>query len=86
MIIQGGNHAGFGDYGPQSGDKAADISAKEQQQATAGAVLAWITDMEEYNSFITGKDGTPLIEMVDREKMQWVMPTIARTGEAYDDP
>ena len=73
MIIQGGNHAGFGDYGPQSGDKAADISAKEQQQATAGAVLAWITDMEEYNSFITGKNGTPLIEMVDREKMQWVI-------------
>ena len=43
VIIPGGNHAGFGDYGPQSGDRAAAISAREQQQAAADAVLAWIS-------------------------------------------
>ena len=43
VIIPGGNHAGFGDYGPQAGDRAAAISAQEQQQAAADAVLAWIS-------------------------------------------
>ena len=43
VIIRGGNHAGFGDYGEQSGDKAAVITAAEQQQATVDAVLAWIS-------------------------------------------
>ena len=43
VIIPGGNHAGFGDYGPQSGDRAAAISAQEHQQAAADAVLTWIS-------------------------------------------
>lgn len=36
--IRGGNHAGFGDYGPQSGDGAATITADEQQELAARAV------------------------------------------------
>jgi pimeloyl-ACP methyl ester carboxylesterase len=38
--IAGGNHAQFGSYGPQAGDRAATISAEEQwAQATAATVL-----------------------------------------------
>ncbi len=35
--ILGGNHAGFGDYGPQSGDGAAQITAAAQWQQTLAA-------------------------------------------------
>lgn len=38
LIIDGGNHAGFGDYGPQSGDGQATIDASEQQARTADAI------------------------------------------------
>ncbi len=38
--IAGGNHAGFADYGPQDGDGEATISAEEQRQQTADALLA----------------------------------------------
>ena len=39
VIIEGGNHAGFGDYGEQKGDGTASISAEEQQEQTAEAIL-----------------------------------------------
>lgn len=35
--IQGGNHAQFGDYGPQSGDNSASISQAEQQKQAVAA-------------------------------------------------
>jgi len=38
-VIEGGNHAQFGDYGPQKGDGTATISREEQQQLTAEAIL-----------------------------------------------
>ncbi len=38
LAIEGGNHAQFGNYGPQAGDGEASISASEQQQATAQAI------------------------------------------------
>lgn len=38
--IVGGNHAGFGDYGPQDGDGEAAISAADQQEEVVDAVLA----------------------------------------------
>ena len=38
-IIDGGNHAQFGNYGAQEGDGEATISAGEQQRRTAYAVL-----------------------------------------------
>jgi hypothetical protein len=42
LVIPGGNHAQFGDYGPQWGDGAADISAEEQREAAVSAILRWI--------------------------------------------
>lgn len=41
-IIEGGNHAQFGSYGPQDGDGEASISEIEQQQAVIDAVLTFI--------------------------------------------
>ncbi len=40
--IQGGNHAQFGNYGPQKGDLPATISAQEQQAQTAAAIEEFI--------------------------------------------
>lgn len=39
VVIQGGNHAGFGSYGKQDGDNEATVTAQEQQAYTAQAVL-----------------------------------------------
>ncbi len=41
-IIEGGNHARFGNYGPQKGDGAATISAEEQQRAAAEYIASHI--------------------------------------------
>lgn len=41
VCIEGGNHAGFGYYGEQSGDGAAVISKEEQQQITIEAILEY---------------------------------------------
>lgn len=38
LVIEGGNHAGFGDYGPQAGDGEATIPAHDQQAQTAEAI------------------------------------------------
>ena len=40
LVIEGGNHAGFGDYGPQSGDGEAAISADDQQTQAADAIAS----------------------------------------------
>jgi dienelactone hydrolase len=37
--VEGGNHAQFGDYGPQEGDLSPTISAAEQQQTAATATV-----------------------------------------------
>ena len=41
--IEGGNHAKFGNYGPQKGDGIASVSAEEQQRLAADRILYWIT-------------------------------------------
>ena len=41
-IIEGGNHAGFGNYGDQKGDGHADITAEKQQAAAIQALFSWI--------------------------------------------
>ena len=41
--IEGGNHAQFGNYGPQKGDLPATISAEEQQRQTVEAIEAFLT-------------------------------------------
>ena len=40
--IEGGNHAQFGNYGPQKGDLPATISAEEQQAQTVEAITDFI--------------------------------------------
>lgn len=40
--IEGGNHAQFGNYGPQDGDAEATISAEEQQRQTVDAVIEFV--------------------------------------------
>lgn len=42
LEIEGGNHAGFGDYGPQNGDGSATISAAEQQRQVVAALIELI--------------------------------------------
>ena len=42
MLLEGGNHAQFGNYGFQKGDAAAEISAEEQQLRTVDIIKAWI--------------------------------------------
>ena len=42
IVLQGGNHAGFGCYGPQKGDGEADITSKQQQADTAQAIAEFI--------------------------------------------
>lgn len=42
--IEGGNHAQFGNYGPQGGDAEATISAADQQEQTVNAVVGFIDE------------------------------------------
>ena len=42
MIIEGANHAGFGDYGEQSGDGRAEISPDEQKDIAAGMIYGYL--------------------------------------------
>ena len=43
VIIPGGNHAQFGDYGPQKGDGEAAILPDEQLGQTVRAILPLLT-------------------------------------------
>ena len=42
IVIEGGNHAGFGHYGPQAGDGVASIDREEQQQQTVETVVGFV--------------------------------------------
>lgn len=42
VVIDGGNHAQFGNYGPQKGDLPAEISAEEQQAQAVEAIQAFL--------------------------------------------
>ncbi len=42
LVIDGGNHASFGDYGEQRGDGEAKISAEKQREITANKILEFI--------------------------------------------
>lgn len=42
IAIEGGNHAGFGDYGLQKGDGEAAISAADQWKITSSAIIDFI--------------------------------------------
>lgn len=44
VVIEGGNHAQFGNYGPQNGDSPATISVDEQQTLTVEHIMRFITE------------------------------------------
>ena len=45
ITIEGGNHAQFGSYGPQAGDRAADISAEEQWAQAVAATVQFLESL-----------------------------------------
>jgi pimeloyl-ACP methyl ester carboxylesterase len=45
VVIEGGNHAQFGWYGPQSGDGTATISREEQQRQIVAATLELLSSL-----------------------------------------
>ena len=47
ICIEGGNHAFFGNYGNQDGDRDADISREEQQNQTVTAILQMVEGHKE---------------------------------------
>lgn len=44
--IEGGNHAGFGDYGNQEGDNSATILPEQQQEQTVSLLIEWLKSIE----------------------------------------
>lgn len=44
LVIEGGNHALFGSYGPQDGDGQATISAQRQLEQTVAAIVAFLSE------------------------------------------
>ncbi len=44
-IIEGGNHAGFGEYGPQSNDGEAAIPREEQHEITRTLILEFLSQL-----------------------------------------
>ena len=50
VAIEGGNHAQFGWYGPQSGDNPATISREEQQKQIIAATLALLSGLADQDS------------------------------------
>lgn len=47
IVIAGGNHAQFGDYGPQPGDHPATMSAREQQDLVVAATADFLRALEQ---------------------------------------
>lgn len=45
-LIEGGNHAQFGNYGPNDGDGVASISAEEQQDEAVALIVEFMTSHE----------------------------------------
>jgi hypothetical protein len=45
VVIEGGNHAQFGSYGPQAGDRAADISAEEQWMQVVSVTVRFLESL-----------------------------------------
>jgi pimeloyl-ACP methyl ester carboxylesterase len=45
VVIEGGNHGQFGDYGPQPGDKSATISSQDQWRQTTDATVSFLNSL-----------------------------------------
>lgn len=46
LVLEGGNHADFGNYGPQKGDNPGTLGAQRQQAQTAQAILELAGSLE----------------------------------------
>ena len=46
VVIEGGNHAQFGNYGPQPGDQTPQISIEQQQRITVEATINFLKSFE----------------------------------------
>ena len=46
VVIEGGNHSGFGSYGQQKGDGQATITQAEQRNQIVGAMVKWLANIE----------------------------------------
>jgi dienelactone hydrolase len=57
ITLQGGNHAQFGNYGPQAGDGVATMSREEQQAKTVEAIAAMMKQISISILERNGKDG-----------------------------
>ena len=44
VLIDGGNHSGFANYGEQNGDNKATISKEEQQEMTVDAIVEFVKE------------------------------------------
>ena len=44
-VIEGGNHAYFGNYGEQAGDSVGEISREEQQRETVAVIFAFVLEL-----------------------------------------
>ena len=42
VVLEGGNYAQFGNYGPQDGDAPATITDEEQQEQTVDAIVEFV--------------------------------------------
>lgn len=59
IAVDGGNHAGFGWYGPQPGDGAATIGREEQQAQTVAAILGVMEEIERGADGVEGSMQAP---------------------------
>ena len=50
-VIEGGNHAYFGNYGEQAGDLVGEISREEQQKDTVNVISLWTLKLLSIDSF-----------------------------------
>lgn len=83
VCVEGGNHAWFGNYGEQEGDKTASISREEQQKQTVEAILRIVNTAKDGKTMsfteITPQEAKKIIDTEDDIQILDV-----RTKEEYD--
>lgn len=69
--IEGGNHAQFGWYGPQSGDGQADISLQAQQQVIIDATGELLERLASQGASRLSKESALLLNLLKRPIFRW---------------
>lgn len=87
ILIEGGNHAWFGNYGEQKGDNPAKISREEQQEQTVDGILQMIEGhrsggQEEKNMEYEQISAKEAKEIMENEEDVLILDV--RTREEYD--